>query len=107
MKMSEIFDPTALLVSSPQGMALIEAPPAVILPTNAPQELVQHIWGQVASQALRSGPSVDIELIHALIESPRQADTYITKGRIIGSRMPALGVQVAIVWTSQAWVRGL
>jgi hypothetical protein len=107
MRMNETYDPTAALLSSPSGAALLEPPPIVNLPASAPDAVVQQVWGQVLQQSLRQGPSADFEHKVAIIESSRQADTYVVEGKLLGTRLPDLSVKVVPFWTAQGWRRGI
>ncbi len=107
MMMNQVFEPTAALLSSPGGAALMAPPPIVNLPASTPDEIVRKVWGQVMQQSLLAGPVTDFSHTIAVIESPRRADTYSVKGKIIGSRLPDLSVKVVTFWTSQGWERPL
>jgi hypothetical protein len=103
MKMNDIYEATATLLSSPSGAALLDPPPLVNLPSSVPDQIAQQIWGQVLQQAIRQGPSADFQHMIAIIESPREADAYIVQGKVLGTRMPDLSVKVASFWISRGW----
>jgi hypothetical protein len=103
MKMADTFDNTAALLTSPTGSALLQPPPIVNLPPSAPEPLVQSVWSQVLSEALKPGPQCTFDHEAAVIESLRRADTYHNEGKIIGCRMPDLSIKVISYWTNRGW----
>ncbi len=67
--------------------ALPELPGPLLLPSNAPQQLVQQVWNAAAQQALQiaatGNPPVPFALVQAIVESPRRASAVITEGVLI------------------------
>jgi len=90
------------------GGAQVLAPKApLVLPPNAPAQLVNQIWTQVAQQAIAdlANPAVEVPytLIHALIESPRVASEYRGSGTLTASRMGSGEIQLSSTERDSGW----
>lgn len=104
MKMCIPFDPTAEYLSSPGAAFLLEPPPIANVPSDTPPQLAQQIWTNLLSSiALRQGPVIDFELKHASIESVRHSEVFISKGKIIGSRLPDMNYRIGTPKLSAQW----
>ena len=91
---------------APEGT--IAAPPPLVLPPNAPEQLVQQLWNQVATSAVHnlSNPAVEVdqELIHAVVESPRRASEFRTSSSLAATRMAGGEIRITTIEKSAAWV---
>jgi hypothetical protein len=104
MKMCEIFDPTAEYLSNPASAFLLDPPPIVNIPANTPPQMAQQVWTNILqSVALQQGPVIDFELKHVAIESYKHSETFITRGKIIGSRLPDLNYRIGTPKLSAGW----
>lgn len=85
------------------GAAAIAPVAAVALPQNAPAQLANQVWGQVAQNALQAlgqpALSVDYSFVNAVVESPRRASEFRTEGSLTGARVP--GGEVRLVTTDR------
>jgi len=105
MKMCDIFDPMAEYLSSPGAAFLLEPPAIVNIPANTPPLIAQQIWNNVLQNiSTAQGPIVDFELKHAAIESIFHSEVFITKGKIIGSRLPDLNYRIGTPKLYSGWV---
>lgn len=98
------FDPLAICLADPQNRFLIDSPPVVNIPANAPQQVVNQIW-QASLQSIKTSQCIpkDYDLIHALIESTRHSSRFITKGKIFAARKPDLDYIIGAPKISQGW----
>jgi hypothetical protein len=49
------------------------------------------------------GPTLDFFLIHAVIETCNRSDAFITRGKIIGNRLPDLNYRIGTPKLSAKW----
>jgi hypothetical protein len=104
MEMCTIFDPTAEYLSRPESAFLLEPPPIVNIPSNMPHQLVQQVWNNaIQAVATQQGPVIDYKLIHVIIESHNHSALFITRGKIIGSRLPDLNYRIGTPKLSAGW----
>lgn len=104
MKMCDIFDPTSEYLSNPASAFMLQPPPVVNIPSNTPPQIAQQVWNNVLqSIAIQQGPVIDFELRHAAIESGKHSECYITKGKILGSRLPDLNYRIGTPKLSSGW----
>jgi hypothetical protein len=104
MCMNRQFDPSMEYLSNPGAAPLLEAPPFINVPSNAPPQVVQQIWNQVLqATATAQGPVLDFELIHAAAESPRHSTRFVTRGKIFGARQPDMNFRIAAPKLTAGW----
>lgn len=88
------------------GSALAAAAP-LVLPPNAPAQLVQQVWNQAANTALAAmaqpGIEVTFSLANAIVESVRLASEHRTTGVLSASRVAGGDVQMSAVERSARW----
>ena len=105
MKMQELFDPTMEYLSSLGSSALLNPPPVINVPANAPPQVAQQMWQQVANQlTVSQGPVLDCELFFAAIESKNGTSRYIRNVKIFGTRQADLNFLIGIPRVSEKWV---
>ena len=105
MKMNEIFDPTAEYLADPASAFLLAPPPVVNLPANLPPQVAQQVWNNVIQNvATNQGPVLEFELKHAAIESCNLSGTFVTRGKIIGSRLADLNYRIGTPKLFAGWV---
>jgi Serine dehydrogenase proteinase len=101
------FNPVSHVLADPAGAALLAPSAPLALPPNAPQQMVQALWNQVAQQAVANlagaGTEIPYALINGIIESPRRASQHRTVGRLSVSRHVGGDVQVAALVTEGLW----
>lgn len=89
------------------GAAVATAAAPLVLPLNAPPDVLNNLWNHVAQQALAgmAAPSIEVpySLVNALIESPRVASENRTKGKMSAARVGGGEVQLSILDTSLGW----
>jgi hypothetical protein len=107
MSLRKPFNPLQTFLDNPQGAAALTASAPLTLPPNAPPQLIDALWNQVAQQALArlSNPAVQVEYlqINAVIESPRVASEHSTAGRISATRAIGGDIQISMVATKGGW----
>ncbi len=104
MKMCETFDVTAEYLKHPDSTFLLEPPPIVNIPLNMPPQLAQQVWANALQNiSTKQGPIIDFELKHAAIESYHHSEMFITRGKIIGSRLPDLNYRIGTPKLSSGW----
>lgn len=104
MKMCDIFDPTAEYLSNPNSAFLLEPPPIVNLPNDTPPPIAQQVWNNLLhATATRQGPVIDFELKHASIESYYHSEFFVSRGKILGSRLPDLNYRIGTPKLSAGW----
>lgn len=104
MKMSEPFDPTCEYLSNPEAAFLLDPPPIANIPADTPPQMAQQLWNNLLNRvALHQGPVIDYELKHAAIETICHSEMFITRGKIIGSRMPDLNYRIGTPKLSSQW----
>lgn len=105
MVMDKPFDPTMIYLSHPDSACLLDPPPIVNIPSNAPPQIIQNMWQQVLSQITsRQGPVIDYEIIFAALESSRLTTRYIRTGKLFGTRKPDLNFLIGMPTLVQEWV---
>ena len=92
---------------APKG-AIAAAVSPLVLPPNAPEQLVQQLWSEVAKSAIQnlSKPAVEVEqeLVHAVVESRRKASEYRTSASLTAVRMTAGEIRLNTIPKSEGWV---
>lgn len=105
MQMDEVFDPVMMYLNDPASAAMLQAPPIVNIPANAPPQIVQQIWQQTLSKiSISQGPVIDFKLCFAAVESSRLTARYIREGKLFGSRQPDLNFLIGIPRLKEKWV---
>jgi len=104
MEDNKIFDPTMEYLSSPAAAFLLDPPPIVNVPSNTPPQIVQQVWNNILQGiATQQGPVIDYKLIHVIIETQNHSESFVTKGKIIGSRLPDLNYRIGTPKLSSGW----
>ena len=89
------------------GGAAIAPSAPVHLPPNAPPQVVNQIWQQVAQHAQRTlgQPAIEVEyqLVNAIIESPRVAAEFSTKGMLTAARLPSGEIKILATDREAEW----
>lgn len=101
------FDPLQHFIKqAPEGAIAAVSPLA--LPPNAPEQLVQQLWSQVANSAIQnlSKPAVEVEqeLVYAVVESTRRASEYRTSASLTAVRTTAGEIRLNTIQKSAEWV---
>lgn len=105
------FDPLQHFIKqAPEGAIAAVSP--LVLPPNAPeqlvQQLVQQLWSQVANSAIQnlSKPAVEVEqeLVYAVVESTRRASEYRTSASLTAVRTTAGEIRLNTIQKSAEWV---
>jgi hypothetical protein len=103
MKMCEPFNPNNEYFSTPETAFLIEPPPVVNFPGNIDPQAAQQILFNIINSSVKPGVSVDYKLLHASIESINHSEMFVSKGKIMGTRLPDLSYNVGLVQVSANW----
>ena len=104
MKMCEPFDPQNEYFSKPETAYMLEPPPIVNLPGNIDPQIAQQVFNNVINASIRDGVSVDYKLLHASIESANHSEMFVSKGKIMGTRLPNLNYNIGVIQISAKWV---
>jgi hypothetical protein len=76
----------------------------VNLPNNMPPQMAQQVWNSVIqAAATQEGPVIDYKLIHVIIETLNHSESFITRGKIMGSRLPDLNYRIGTPKLSTGW----
>ena len=106
MELRKPFEPLEHFLKNGGATALQPTAP-IVLPPNAPPQLVQNVWNQVAQQAVESlqNPAVEVPYarINALIESTRVASENravgtLTAARVAGGEIHLTGTDRETGW---------
>jgi len=103
MKMCEPFDPNNEYFSVPETAFMLEPPPVVNLPSGLDPQVAQQIFNNIINSSIRNGVSVDYNLLHASIESVNHSEMFVSKGKIMGTRLPNLNYNIGVVQISAKW----
>lgn len=91
------------------GDKQLAATAPVVLPPNAPPQLANQVWGQIANNALQAagspGLEVEFTLINALVESVRVASEFRGRGAVSASRVAGGDVRLSVVEREARWVQ--
>ncbi len=100
------FNPLELFMSHPEATEAIGPIGPLVLPENAPAEVVQKTWQFAANEAIqrsrKPGLEVDYSVVNAVVESPRKASEFRTSGRITARRVDTQ-VEVTASETDSGW----
>jgi len=104
LELREPFLPLTVVAQNPACAPLFAPIPQVNIPTNVPPELAQQLLQAVLQQVqVVAVPPTPYAVINALIESSRLASRFIMEGRIFGSRLPDLRIQVNVTQERASW----
>lgn len=101
MRVREQFTLTGELSSNPGAAALFGPIPQLNIPATLPPQVLNQILGQVL-QAVSVQP-VDFEILAAVVESTRLASRFVSRGKILATRMPDMQLAVNPVPTRTGW----
>jgi hypothetical protein len=91
------------------GAATLVAKSPLNLPPNAPQQLVNQIWGQAAQNALNAmaQPALEVpyDLVSAIVESQRLASEFRTKGSISAARVAGGEIKLTATDKEARWAK--
>lgn len=104
LKEREPFNPLSECLSQQGCEHLTQAPPHLPIPGNIPDPMkVQMINNYMQSAAVVQSPTLDFELINAMIESPRSGTRFLSRGRAMLMRLPNLDFTVSAPILSAKW----
>ena len=103
MKMCEPFDPTMTYFSVPETAFMLEPPPFVNLPGNLDPQMAKQLFDHIINSSIKPGVLVDYKLLHASIESINHSEMVVSKGKIMGTRLPNLSFNIGMVQLSAKW----
>jgi hypothetical protein len=95
MKMCEPFNPNDEYFSAPETAYMLEPPAVVNFPSGFDPQMAQQIFNNIITQSIKNGISVDYRLFHAAIESINHSEIFVSKGKIMGTRLPNLNYILA------------
>lgn len=106
MELRSAFNPLEFFIRN-GGEAAVAPIAPLTLPPNAPQQLVNQLWNQVAQNAVNALSQAPVEVnysvVNALIESSRVASEYRTTGTLSASRLVSGEVQLAATDKQTGW----
>lgn len=98
------FNPLERLKMSEDCGALFGPVPHVEIPANAPQDLrIQAFQRVIAGSVVHSVPPVNYQTVHAIIESPRMFNHFVTEGMVFGVRNADLQIMYNNVVIRSGW----
>jgi hypothetical protein len=103
MKMCEPFDPQNEYFSKPEATFMLQPPPFVNLPSNIDPNIAQQVVDSIIHSSIKEGVLIDYELFHASIESVNHSEVFISKGKIMGTRLPNLNYNIGVIQVSAKW----
>jgi hypothetical protein len=103
MEMCEPFNPNNEYLSAPEAAFMLEPPKVVNLPSGMDPNMAQQVFNSIINTSVRNGVSVDYTLFHAAIESIYHTEFFVSKGKIMGTRMPNLNYNIAVIPVSAKW----
>jgi hypothetical protein len=103
MKMCDPFDPLSEYLAAPEAAFMLDPPPIVNLPSGLDPQIAQQVFNNVINSSVKNGVSVDYHLFHAAIESMNHSEIFISKGKLMGARLPDLNYNIGVVQTSAKW----
>lgn len=107
MDLRRPFTPLEVFLADPVAAQSLEPMSPLQVPPNMPPQLIQNMWNLAAQQALQAmqsgtAPSVEVDVVNALIESPRRAREFRTKNVVHAVRL-GLQAQVSVTTKQQGW----
>jgi hypothetical protein len=103
MKMCEPFNPNDEYFSAPETAYMLEPPAVVNFPSGVDPQMAQQIFNNIIMQSIKNGVSVDYELLHAAIESINHSEIFVSKGKLMATRLPNLNYNIGVIQTSAKW----
>lgn len=103
-KLREPFNPLSLLKNDANCQGLFSPAPILNWPANLPQNVANHILGQLLPQMIVLVPPTRYSLLAAVVESTRLASRSVTEGSIFATRGPDLQIKVQVLPDVQGWV---
>jgi len=81
----------------------------LVLPSNASTQIINQLWQQVAQNALQAlqhtAVEVEFKLVNAIVESPRIASHFLTKGGLTASRVGGGEIKLTSTIKESGWRR--
>jgi hypothetical protein len=103
MKMRYPFNPLSEYLAYPETAFMLEPPLVVNLPSGITPQMAPQVFNEIINKVVRNGVSVDYKLLHAAIESTNHSEIFISKGKLMGTRLPDLNYNIGVVQTSAKW----
>lgn len=99
------FNPLNVLEGSPAAAAALFAPiPQINIPSGLPQNITnQALQAVLTHVSLQQTSPVDFQVVLAILESPRRAGAYFTRGKLFGRREVDLKISVNTVPLFSGW----
>ena len=90
------------------GEQQLAATAPIVLPPNAPPQLANQVWTQVANNAIQvagqPGLEVEFTIVNALVESVRVASEFRGRGGVSASRVAGGDVRLSVVEREARWI---
>jgi hypothetical protein len=102
----EAFDPLAEVAKSREHAAVLFAgAPQVSIPANLPPQLMEAVLRTIVQNVgtITQLAPLDFETQQAVVESVRKASHFVTRGKILATRLPDLNVVTTIAPTETGW----
>lgn len=108
MQLRDLFHPLQHYLDN-GGAPALEPKPPLQLPPNAPPQVEQQLWNQVANQALaelaRPALQVEYSVVNAVVESVRLGSEFRTEGYITAARVGGGEIKLSAADTKRGWLR--
>ncbi len=109
LKLREPFHPHIELMSDDRAAEQLRPSAPLAIPPNTPPQLAQQAFDAALNLALQKSvagaATVPYELVNALLESPRLASEFRSRGHLTGFRRPDGQIQVTATDTESGWRR--
>jgi hypothetical protein len=104
LKLRTPFNAVGLVRSNSACAPLFAPVPTVNIPAGLPPDVMSQVVAGVLQQvAVQNVPGTEFETLHALMESPRLASRFATRGLIFAMRQSDLTFKVSSVVDHQGW----
>lgn len=107
MELRTPFNPIEHVNADPNGAASLRPAAPLVLPPNAPPQLVEQMWNGIAQQAITAlrghSAEVDYSVVYALVESARYASEFRSSGRLSVARAIGGDVKVSGLALDGSW----
>lgn len=108
MELREPYKPLEYFLANGGAQAVAPQAP-LVLPSNASTQIINQLWQQVAQNALQAlqhtAVEVEFKLVNAIVESPRIASHFLTKGGLTASRVGGGEIKLTSTIKESGWRR--
>jgi len=105
LKFRKPFNPIATFLADPGAEPFLQSPPPIMFPPQIQPQQAQQIISNYINQQFQQAytKNVGVTLVHALIESPRHASSFVQNIKILLNRTPELKYIASLVKLESGW----